>query len=231
MQALLKAAGGDADRARELAKLDKEVSPETFDAALKALRPVESLFAEDADGNLIHDYAVDADGDTPVSAIEDRLLAEYALAALTSEEKMVVRLMYGFGGFNPAVPEEVAATLGIDKRTVDKTHAAALTKMRRALGAFNPTVDDAPDADSEDPLAPRTDLEAELVKLAASFDVDPGPAVYTLRDLQRRSAKSCTSCGRRLDLSAFGTASSRPLAVDSQCLECRSQAARDRRAA
>ncbi len=162
-----KEGGGDALVARALAP-SFGMTSETFDAVREALRTTalqettpgrsNAPEAEIQDGGRLRSYnhgtgvstlwEVQAD---PFATVEDRALAEAALAAVSGLERDVVRYAYGFETGDPMSDGDVAQALSVDRLGEDRVAAgeyvasrpkiqrarsSALVTMREALGVI-----------------------------------------------------------------------------------------------
>jgi DNA-directed RNA polymerase specialized sigma subunit len=139
---ILRAAHGDYDLAADLAP-QYEMSRESFLSIRSAVADTSSF-----------EVLVDGEGESPRSReeaawggeahplwegafadAEDAILVDAAFAAVDTFERDVCRLAYGFSEHDTVPDAEIAARLGYSRPKIQRTRAAALTKMRSALGA------------------------------------------------------------------------------------------------
>lgn len=136
---ILRHANGDVVRARQIAP-DFAMARDTFDDVLAAVRHVDDLDAssesdEGDEGPALIDAARSI-WETPDDA-ENRVLVEAAFEAVTSQEKAVVRIAYGFEDPEAQPDAEVAHRLGLSRQKAQRLRTGALVKMRQALGVID----------------------------------------------------------------------------------------------
>lgn len=121
----MRAAEGDPDVAAGLAS-QYELSREAFHATHAACH------GSAWDPAWIGDEAQSPWATRPDGTARD--LAGIALGVLDSDERSVVRLMYGFDDYDPCNERVTADRLGLRVHEVRKLHTSALDKMRAASG-------------------------------------------------------------------------------------------------
>lgn len=147
---------GEVDLAREALAADTEdryhMSVRNFDEVLAVVRETESLsrVADDNGGDDDREemHGLDQAVQAPYEAVEDRMMVDLAFEALDDEERRVVEVLYGFETLEDVDPGEydkragaalavsmstAAPHLALSRQKVQRTHAAALDKMRECL--------------------------------------------------------------------------------------------------
>ena len=134
---ILRKADGDPVKGAGLAP-QYSMSVETFVSVLTAVRSTQSLDGTGGDaggsGDGPNGLDVQVVGPDYCDDDEDKLLVEAAFAAVEDLEEDVCRLAYGFSDDDPIPDSEVGHRLGLSRPKVQRVRAAALGKMRHALG-------------------------------------------------------------------------------------------------
>lgn len=119
---VLQAAGGDANKAAELAP-DYDLSTSAFQLIYATLygAPLAEADLMPADRELVAD-------------VEDQILATVALDSMTQQQRDVCLLRYGFDAYDETTLLEAGEQLGMTRAVVYRHHAQALQTARRRLG-------------------------------------------------------------------------------------------------
>lgn len=126
---ILKRAEDDVELALASCGSEAHMSREVF-LAVHAAISKESLFDPATSEEVV---LVGAD-DASLTDVEDRIMAEIALAAMSDPSRDVCRLVHGFVDGNPRSLSEASVELGLGKTTVFDRHASGLAAGRKALG-------------------------------------------------------------------------------------------------